>query len=873
MPQNHNSHPLRIAVIKQGDRGHAKNVTMEWERLRERLSDPRVDRDVSFEAYSRMNTDQKGKLKDVGAFVGGPFEGGIRKASNIKERSIVTLDIDAGSNDQIEILRDGLSGISGYEFFGSTTRSHSKASPRWRLVLPTTRVIDAEEYAPLSRILASKLFWSVQDSMDATDDVSYRVAQIMYWPSHCHDGEFETLYNKGDLVDPDEIFGEFGEGWRDWTQLPYSEKRGQKRPTLGKKAENPREKRGIVGAFCRAYDVPAAIKKFIPDIYTPGDKQGRKARYTYARGSGANGAVVEDDGLFLYSHHGTDPCGERLVNAFDMVRLHLFGHEDNGVADDTPATSMPSYKEFQTFLDEDEPTVHEMRAAQYDLEAIFDDVEEADDMADKPSSSEEDEFDDLIGDEPKEKPSTDWIKELEVDTAGLIKPTLTNIATIVQNDPRLTGVVELNDFIQEPVTRKTIRSTMKIIPKVSISDSSNGDLWTDRHDNCVRALIEAPHGKGKPGYGMKVSDRDLKAAIDLAAAKRAFHPVRDYLRNLVWDGVPRIDNLFIKYLGAPDTSYNRSIARLMMLGGVTRVFEPGHKFDFVVILEGLQGKRKSTFIATLARNWFVELEGDLHDRKQLVEKMQGAWILEIPELSGFGKAEIQAIKALFSARHDKVRLAYDKRGKLFHRQCIFIGSTNDAEYLRDPTGGRRFWPVTCTFNQIDTEGLERDIDQYWAEAMIAYLEMRKAQPTGTLPLYLTDKEAATEALELQESRRVESVEDGMSGKIAAWLDTPVASADFQNIDDMTDEGNAMYRRDAICLLQIWVECLGRPIEQYAEGSARLLGRTIKLVDGWTQGTKRITEKYGQQRMYFRKSGYLREFSRIEPDNVGFDDLM
>lgn len=864
MPQSHDKFTLRIAVIKPGDRGHATNKTVEWENLRKRLSLPKIDHDTTSEAYARMNADQRNKLKDVGAFVGGHFKDGKRKRDNIEERSIVTLDIDAATPAQIEILNDGLSALSSYEFFGSTTRSHTATTPKWRLVFPTTRTVTAEEYAPLSRILASKLFNSVSESMDATDDVSYRVAQIMYWPSRNADGKFETIYNQGGIVDPDEVFDAFGAGWKDWTQLPYSEKRGQKRPTGAKKAENPTEKRGIVGAFCRAYDVPTAIAKFISDVYTIGEKEGKKQRYTYAKGSGANGAIVEDGGLFLYSHHGTDPCGERLVNAFDLVRIHLFGHEDAGTAEDVGPTGFPSYKAFQDFLGDDEPTVTEMRKDQYDLEAIFDDVEDGDDTAETDSG---DEFADLLGEATKPAKNADWMNGLETDTAGLIKPTLTNLAIICQNDPRIKGVVELNEFIQEPVTRKPIAAKMQIIPKVPIADGINGDLWTDRHDNCIRALIEAPHGKGKPGYGMKVTDRDLKSAIDLSAAKLAFHPVRDYLQKLVWDGKPRIDRLFVDYLGAKNTPYTRGIARLMFLGAVTRVFEPGHKFDYVVILEGIQGRGKSTFIATLAKSWFVEMEGELDDRKQLVEKMQGAWILEIPELSGFGKAEIQKIKAVFSASHDKIRMSYDKRAKKFFRQCIFVGSTNDGEYLRDPTGGRRFWPVPCEDKQIDIARLEGEIDQMWAEGFAAYSEMRKAQPKGRLPLFLSDVQAAAEALEMQESRRIESVEDSYAGIIEDWLDQPVTDNEFEDVDDMTDSTVRRWRRNEICMIQVWVECFGRPQDQYTEGMARSLGRAMKLVKGWDAiGTR--TTSYGKQRSYRRTGTVGAALELIKPD----DDL-
>lgn len=876
MPKQLDNFPLRIAVIRQNDRGNAKNVTMDWKELRDRLATPHRDRDTTFARYQKLSVDAKGRLKDVGAFVGGPFKDGIRKANNINERSVVTLDVDSVTPTQVDIIKMGLSGISEYEFFGSTTRSHTAENPRWRLVLPTSRTVSAEEYAPLARIIASKIFDSVKESMDATDEVSFRVAQIMYWPSVSSDGLFESYHNVGRLVDPDEVLDAFGD-WRDWTILPFSEKFGQKRPTLGRKAENPREKDGIIGAFCRAYDIPAAIEKFIPDVYLKGTTHNKKPRYTYAHGSGSNGAVVEDDGLFLYSHHGTDPCGDRLVNAFDMVRLHLFGHEDVKSTDDLMPSKLPSFKAFTEFITSDEAVAKELLQSRYDLEAMFDDVEDEDwDETDDEGTSatdDDDDFNDLLGESPKKKkPSGEWMKDLEVDLGGLIKPTLTNVAIIMQNDKRFNGVVEMNDFTQEAVTRKAVRSRMSIVPHIPVVDKVNGDLWSDRHDYIVRAMIEAPAGKGKSGYGLKVTDRDLKGAIDLAAGQRAFHPVRDYLNGLEWDGKKRMEKLFIKYLGAKDTAYTRGIAKMMLLGGVTRVFEPGHKFDFVVILEGLQGKGKSTFIRTIGRNWFVELEGDLHDRKSLVEKMQGAWILEIPELSGFGKAEIQSLKAIFSASHDKVRLAYDKRGKVFMRQCIFIGSTNDAEYLRDPTGGRRFWPVMCEVETIDNVGLDQEMDQIWAEALVEYRAMREAQPKGVLPLYLSDSEAAAEALAVQESRRMETVEDTQAGMIEAWLNEPVSETTFEDVDDMDAQNQKFYRRDMVSIVQIWVEMFGKERGSMTPIQSRSLNAAMKLIDGWTPIGPRMTKKYGTQRCFRRDNSTGAEFAPIINDDLLADDL-
>jgi putative DNA primase/helicase len=847
MPRNDN-HSIQIAVIKPRDLGRATNVIWEWARFIKRLHEPAIDLNTSIVNYQKLGNDARLKLKDVGSFVGGPFRDGVRQRDNLTARSVLTLDIDDATPKQIRFIKEGKSELQKYEFAGSTTRSHTSEKPKWRLVFPMTRMVTADEYAPLSRIVASKLLVNVTQSMDATDDVSFRVAQVMFWPSQCHDGEFDLIHNEGDLLDPDAVLGAFGD-WRDWLQLPYSEKRGQKRPTTVKKAENPLEKPGMIGGFCRAYRVPAAIAKFLPTIYTPGDKRSKKPRYTYVAGSGANGAVVEDDGLFLYSNHGTDPCGERLVNAFDLVRIHLFGDLDNGIADDVAQTKRPSFEAMEKSLADDPLIKAELLKEQYDREAMFEDEPEEDDQAAEPSKSTSVElFDDLLG-ASKPKTDTSWMATLELEAKGIIKPTLTNVAIIVENDPRIGPSVEFNLFTEEAVIRRPIRSKLKFLPTVVIADPVNGDLWKDRHDNIVRAIIEAPAGKGKPGYGLRVTDRDLKAAVDLVAAKNAFHPVQKYLKSVKWDGVPRMERLFVNYLGAPDSPYTLAIGRLMLLGAVTRVFEPGHKFDFVVILEGLQGKRKSTFISVLARDWFVELEGDLHDRKQLVEKMQGAWILEIPELSGFGKAEIQHIKAVCSAAKDKTRLAWGRRAGDFKRQCIFIGSTNDAEYLRDPTGGRRFWPVVCEVGEIDTDKLRGEIDQIWAETYAAYLAMRIEQPKGTLPLYLSDAEAQAEALVLQESRRIESAEDAYSGVIGDWLDRPVEIPDER--DDLGVASKTVKRFET-CLMEIWCECLGRPRDQYSEGPARMLGKAMRLLKNWEAVGPRRYESYGNQKSFRRR---------------------
>lgn len=456
----------------------------------------------------------------------------------------------------------------------------------------------------------------------------------------------------------------------------------------------------------------------------------------------------------------------------------------------------------------------------------------------------------------------DWTSLLDLNEDGVIKPTLHNVELIVRHDPRLVGLPQLNEFTQETVQRtppgqkakrrsKAPKQTRQLEGRIwDVEDTLNGELWSDDRDFAIRSIVEAPKTQG--GYGVKLTDRDLKAAVVMAASSNCFHPVREYLSSVTWDGVPRVDQLWIDYVKAPDDAYHRSVARIMMVAAVTRIFEPGHKFDFATILEGLQGKRKSTLIKVLGRSWFAELDGDFHDAKQMIELMQGSWLMEIPELTGFGRADVRAIKAFISRQKDRARLAYARRAGEFPRQCIFIGSTNDREYLKDDTGGRRFWPVECRLGEhqeIDTDLLEQNVDQLWAEAVAVYRSMREVQARGTLPLYLVDADARVIATRLQESRRQESSDDVLVGQIAEWLDRPVNNGGF---DEELGDGRTL--RHESCTAQIWVECLGKDLGGFRHTEQGIVNRAMRRVPGWGMSDTISQQRfavYGKQRVYFR----------------------
>src|SRR5690606_32395144 len=245
--------------------------------------------------------------------------------------------------------------------------------------------------------------------------------------------------------------------------------------------------------------------------------------------------------------------------------------------------------------------------------------------------------------------------------------------------------------------------------------------------------------------------------------------------------------LFVDYLGCPDDEYHRQTARLWLIAAVARVYQPGHKFDYVPILEGAQGIRKSSFFKVLGRHWFVELDCSFDDPKKIVETLVGQWIAEIPELSQFNCSEVGAIKSFFSKGEEKVREAYGRKAKRFLRQSVYGGTTNDREYLRDPTGNRRFWPIAVLIDQIDTTKLERNVDQIWAEAVHEFKRLAAEYPPGRLPLYLHGAEANDTARWRQESRVIGSQSQGWAGMIAAWANERVPVSVIEGRSDKFDD--------------------------------------------------------------------------------------
>ena len=330
---------LNIAVGRSSKAKQWKNKKIEWGDFVEKLSHT-TRTPETVEEYKNMSKANRDKIKDVGGFVGGYVKDGRRLKTNISSRSLLTLDIDYYSED----IEDLVSNIN-YAYCLYSTHSHRADNQRYRLIIPMDRDMKTDEYQAISRMVASKF------DIEIFDKTTHDPERLMYWPSTSSDGDYVFRCSSENIkfLRADDVLNEYTFGWKDVSSWPTSIREKDHIKKELNKQQDPLTKKGIIGAFCRAYSITEAIEEFISDIYIPGADD---TRYTYALGSTTGGVKIYDD-KFSYSHHGTDPASNICCNAFDLVRIHKFGRLDEEAKEGTPANRLPSFTKMSEFAAND----------------------------------------------------------------------------------------------------------------------------------------------------------------------------------------------------------------------------------------------------------------------------------------------------------------------------------------------------------------------------------------------------------------------------------------------------------------------------------------------------------------------------------------
>lgn len=338
---------------------------------------------------------------------------------------------------------------------------------------------------------------------------------------------------------------------------------------------------------------------------------------------------------------------------------------------------------------------------------------------------------------------THWRSQLSRKKDGTFEPTERNVYLILSNDEAWDGVVGFSELSSRVVKRSTPPYPQGGVYHIN-------DEWRD--DDVIRTKIWLDEH-----YGINAKTESVMAATDLVARDNAFHPIREYLNSLTWDGGYRLDSWLTLCMGVKQDEYSRLVGRKFLIGAVARVMSYPCKNDCVLILEGAQGAGKSTALDVLGGDWYSDTHFTLGD-KDGYQQMQGVWICELAELDSFNKAESTRAKQFFASATDRYRPSYGRLVQEFARQCVFAGTTNQDNYLTDTTGNRRYWPVRC--DKIDIELLKTCRDQLWAEA---YHEYKKGEVWHVKPneVHLFEKQ--------QEDR---FLADAWEDKIVAWLDDP-----------------------------------------------------------------------------------------------------
>ena len=809
----------KLVISEANNRLSKQWVTTEitWSEFVDILGKPKITAETldEFLSYSKSKQDD---IKDVGGFVGGKLKGNLRRSEAVESRSLITLDLDnLAYEDDTKIIKT-LNGL-GCAYAVYSTRKHQTTKPRIRVIFPLAEDVSADEYEPIARKVASFI------GLRYCDPTTFQAVRLMYWPSHSIDSDYVFTYADKPMLDGAAVLNMY-DNWRDistWPEVPDAQKLHQ---NMLKKQENPLEKEGMVGAFCRRFNIYQAIDEFLPGTYEPCDVADR---LTFVGGSTTAGAIVYQDGLFLYSHHATDPCSQKLVNAFDLVRLHKFGHLDIQAEVNTPVAKLPSWIAMKEWV-----------MAKTDVRKDL--LKERQQKAIAEFSIVNDKNEEILEGEIVED-DDNWKDNIQYSADGMkALSTLSNIILILRNDKELKFKIFKDIFSSRILVRDGVPWDRKF--------ETPDRIWTDTDDAGLRWYLES-------NYGITSTNKIIDG-VNLIAEENAENKVATRLQSTQWDGEKRIETLFIDYLGCEDNIYTREVSEKSLVAAAKRAIYGGIKWDNMPILIGPQGVGKSTFLKILGMEWYndslVNVEG-----KDACELIQGSWILEMGELSSLRKSEMNLVKNFLSRTDDVFRASYGRRAQKYPRRCAFFGTANDTNFLRDETGNRRFWPIDCFIHRPKKSifiDLIEDLEQIWAEAC----ELAKDK---TYSLVLS-KEALEIAIKEQDSHSEDNVYKGI---ILDYLDKKIPKNTWDSMDlfarrtylneyestsKQYDESDLILR-DRVCAAEIWEEALKMDIRYLKKSDSVEINKILSTLFQWEK-VKQASRfgKYGVQRGYKRK---------------------
>ena len=778
---------MRDLAIAYGNNRQAKkwvNKTTSFDELKERLK-VTIRTTESAEEYARFSKAQKDNAKDHGGFVAGALKGGRRKIDTVELRSMVALDGDRIDKTFLENYETS----TPYTSVLYTTHSSTDENPRVRLIFPLTRDVTPEEFVAVSRYLAQML------GIDYFDECSYQPNQLMYWPSTPSNGSFVYKEVDKNWLNPDEILNAHPE-WTDPTRLPTSSRESKANTVANQKVQDPLEKDGIVGLFNRVYfPISKAIEAFLSEVYEPTENENR---YHLIESSSIAGVEIKEEGKFVYSHHAKDPAYLKLCNAFDIVRIHKFGDDDD-------KKSFRDMCEFAMQVDEVKVLAANERLA----------------LAEEDFSADSDDWKTRLKYQPK---------------TSLLENSVYNLNLILNNDP------DFRNFAYNELANR-----IQVTGSLPWERPEGNKFWRDADTAQLKSIIDIRY--------LPFSSRNHDVAFTKIADDRRFHPIRDYLDSLpVWDGTKRVEDVFIKYLKANDTEYIRTVTRKTFAAAVARIYVPGIKFDCVPVLDGDQGIGKSTIVKDLVTADYYSETLSLTDMddKSGAEKLQGFWVVEIGELAGMRKADIEKVKAFLSTSDDKYRPSYGKVVESHPRQCIVIATVNgERGYLRDITGNRRFWIIKVhQKKQKKTWNFTEEYrQQFWAEAKEIWKCGEKLYLEGDI---LEEAEKAQKGA-METDERVGMVEEYLNTPLPAdWDDMDLFAR--RNYLNGSEFGGTQHigtiARTSVSNAEIWCECLNHSLPDLKTTDSYQIAALMAQISGWERTTniKRLPI-YGRQRLY------------------------